>query len=152
MYVQNQNTNAISGSLCGIRKMFVFQVIFGTVCTQSISDARMRSSSKHARVAIIAGGIEYERQTNRFVAIDAVLRQEAEYLRNQTQRVLQATPTVVCVEKNVARTARAYFREANVTLVCNMKARALTRIARCTNAEVNCIHSHVQSEHFFHCR
>ena len=48
-----------------------------------------------------------------------------------------ARPQVLCVEKNVARVARSFLRDANVTVVCNMKRCVMQRIVRCTYAEVS---------------
>ncbi|VDP26399.1 unnamed protein product [Soboliphyme baturini] len=112
------------------------QIVFGTACSKSLVDKHMRSTFRLPKILVLRGQIEYERVSGKLTSIDPVIMQEAEYVKNLVRRILSHKPDIVLVEKSVSFTALKYLREAGVSVVHNLKATVLQRIARCTNAQL----------------
>uniref|UniRef100_A0A915HHH9 1-phosphatidylinositol-3-phosphate 5-kinase n=1 Tax=Romanomermis culicivorax TaxID=13658 RepID=A0A915HHH9_ROMCU len=112
------------------------RIIFGTVCTKTVADGRMKQTFSFPRILLIAGSIEYERFEGRFCSIDPILSQELEYLRSIVLKIASRKPDIVIVENTVARIAKSILRESGISLIYNVKAQVLSRIARCTQAEI----------------
>ncbi|KAM3728321.1 1-phosphatidylinositol 3-phosphate 5-kinase [Dirofilaria immitis] len=112
------------------------KIIEGTVCSKSIRHELMPNEIRNASVLTLEGSIEYERVNDKLSAIEPIISQESEYLRNQVERMLSHRPSLVLVERNVAGLAVQMLLHAGVTLVSNIKPRVLRRIARSTGADV----------------
>uniref|UniRef100_A0A0N5AAJ0 1-phosphatidylinositol-3-phosphate 5-kinase n=1 Tax=Syphacia muris TaxID=451379 RepID=A0A0N5AAJ0_9BILA len=111
-------------------------VINGVVCSKSISHAHMPDAITNASVLALAGGLEYERVSEKLSLIEPIVMQENEYLSKQVERIMAYRPSIVLMEKNVAHIAVRMLLRAGVTLVSNLKTQVLHRIARCTRADV----------------
>jgi 1-phosphatidylinositol-3-phosphate 5-kinase len=88
------------------------------------------------RVVALAGVLEDERPKSRVPAFEALRRPEAGYLRGAVDRVLEARPDVLLVERGVAAAARELLLEAGVAVAAEVGAEALQRVARCTGGRV----------------
>jgi 1-phosphatidylinositol-3-phosphate 5-kinase len=62
--------------------------------------------------------------------------QEHEYLRHVVNRIANLQPNLVLVHRNVSRLAQEFLLDRRVTLVLNVKASVLERVARCTQADI----------------
>lgn len=62
--------------------------------------------------------------------------QEREYLRHVVARIANLQPDLVLVHRNVSRLAQEFLLALRVTLVLNVKASVLERVARCTQADI----------------
>ncbi|KAJ9599192.1 hypothetical protein L9F63_010323, partial [Diploptera punctata] len=61
---------------------------------------------------------------------------EREYLRHVVARIANLQPDLVLVHRNVSRLAQEFLLALKVTLVLNVKANVLERVARCTQADI----------------
>lgn len=64
--------------------------------------------------------------------------QEHAHLRNTVERIAEYKPSVLLVEKSVARYAQELLLKKGISLVLNVKRSSLLRLARCTEAQVSC--------------
>ncbi len=106
------------------------------VFSHSIADNRMQTRIARPSVMAIGGSIEYERVAGKLCSIDPIIMQEVDYLKNMIARIAARQPSLIVVERCVARVAMKFLRHAGITVVCNVKPCVLERIARCTQADV----------------
>lgn len=79
--------------------------------------------------------------------------QEREYLRHIVARIANLQPDLVLVHRNVSRLAQEFLLALRVTLVLNVKASVLERVARCTQADiVTSVDAHVGRPQLGTCR
>jgi len=57
-------------------------------------------------------------------------------LRHVVARIANLKPNLVLVHRNVSRLAQEFLLAQRVTLVLNVKASVLERVARCTQADI----------------
>ena len=57
-------------------------------------------------------------------------------MRNMVARIANLQPNLVLVHRNVSRLAQEFLLALRVTLVLNVKASVLERVARCTQADI----------------
>ena len=62
-----------------------------------------------------------QRNENRLACLDALIRQEYEFLKNFVARVVSLKPNILLVEKTVSRLAQDMLLKHGVTLVLNVK-------------------------------
>lgn len=63
--------------------------------------------------------------------------QEHAHLRNTVERIAEYKPSVLLVEKSVARYAQELLLKKGISLVLNVKRSSLLRLARCTESQVS---------------
>ncbi|KAJ3096281.1 1-phosphatidylinositol-3-phosphate 5-kinase [Phlyctochytrium bullatum] len=112
------------------------QFVSGVVCSKNVAHKRMLRPLANPRILLLTFPIEYQRVENVFMSLDPVLSQEREYMKNLMSRILALKPTVVIVERTVARIALELLLEANIVVIHNMKPSTIEAIARCTQADV----------------
>jgi 1-phosphatidylinositol-3-phosphate 5-kinase len=79
--------------------------------------------------------------------------QEREYLRHVVARIANLQPNLVLVHRNVSRLAQEFLLGLRVTLVLNVKASVLERVARCTQADiVTSVDAHIGRPQLGTCR
>lgn len=78
----------------------------------------------------------FQRNENKMSSLDPLVLQEYAFLQNFVKRVLALKPSVILVEKNVARFAQDMLLAGGVTLVHNIKPTVMENIARCTGADI----------------
>jgi hypothetical protein len=74
-------------------------VIFGTICSKTVADVKMRQNFLKPRVLVIASSIEYERVEGKFCSIDPVISQETEYLRAAVAKIAASEAQNVEIRK-----------------------------------------------------
>eukprot|EP00252_Welwitschia_mirabilis_P006933 TRINITY_DN1789_c0_g1_i11.p1 TRINITY_DN1789_c0_g1~~TRINITY_DN1789_c0_g1_i11.p1 ORF type:complete len:1967 (+),score=353.98 TRINITY_DN1789_c0_g1_i11:165-6065(+) len=112
------------------------EVIRGIVCTKNVADRRMATECKNARLLLLGGALEYQRQANQLSSMDTLLQQEMEHLKMTVNKIEVHRPNVLLVEKTVSGYARKSLQAKQITFVLNVKRPLLERIARCTGAQV----------------
>ena len=108
----------------------------GVVARKNVVHKRMRREITTPRILLLGCALEYQRRENVLTALSQLMEQEEEYLRILVTRITSLAPDLVLVEKTAARTVQDALRDANISLVLNVKRPLLQRIARCTGAEI----------------
>ncbi|KAL6661587.1 hypothetical protein ACP70R_000971 [Stipagrostis hirtigluma subsp. patula] len=126
-------------------------VVKGVVCKKNVAHRRMSSKKEKPRILILGGALEYQRVSNLLSSFDTLLQQETDYLKMAVAKIKAHQPSVVLVEKSVARAAQDLFLEKNISLVLNMKRPLLERISRCTGAQIVPSIDYLSSQKLGHC-
>ncbi|XP_047499600.1 1-phosphatidylinositol 3-phosphate 5-kinase-like isoform X3 [Penaeus chinensis] len=128
-YVQFKKVPGGSRSEC--------QILNGAVCTKNVADKSMATRLTDPQILLVASTIDYQRgNDNKLLALDNLLLQEADYLKNVVAKIVSYKPDIILVEKSIAFLAREYLQAHGITLVMNVKPSVMERVARCTQAEV----------------
>ncbi|XP_071531520.1 1-phosphatidylinositol 3-phosphate 5-kinase isoform X2 [Panulirus ornatus] len=113
------------------------QILNGAVCTKNVADKSMAVRLTDPQILLVASTIDYQRGTdNKLLALDNLLLQEADYLKNVVAKIVSYKPDIILIEKSVAFLARKYLQAHGITLVMNVKPSVMERVARCTQAEL----------------
>eukprot|EP00887_Chlorella_sp_A99_P005551 scaffold1.g5551.t1 len=119
------------------------RVVAGVACRKHVAHKRMRTAIAQPRVMVLGGSLEFSRSggagapsASKLSSFDALMDQEAEYLRGCVERIAALHPDVLLVERSVARSAQELLLEKNISLVLGIKPELLQRIACCIQAEV----------------
>ncbi|KAI0241530.1 Mitochondrial distribution and morphology protein 12 [Massospora cicadina] len=112
------------------------EYIHGVVCTKNLTHKAMLRTLTRPRILILTFPFEYQRVEYQYMSLEPVLAQESEHLKNMVARVLALRPTLVIVEKSIARLALDFLHKANLCVAMNVKPSVIRALARCTRAEV----------------
>ncbi|XP_014674475.1 PREDICTED: 1-phosphatidylinositol 3-phosphate 5-kinase-like [Priapulus caudatus] len=112
------------------------KIIHGIVCSKNVAHKNMMTQITNPKVLLLRSAIEYQRVENKFSSIDPVVMQEKEFLRNSVAKLAGMGPDVILVEKSASRLAQDFILETGMSLVMNVKPSVLSRVARCTQADV----------------
>ncbi|KAJ9068984.1 Mitochondrial distribution and morphology protein 12 [Entomophthora muscae] len=112
------------------------EYVHGVVCTKNLTHKTMLRTLTRPRILILTFPFEYQRVEYQFMSLEPVLAQESEHLKNMVARVLALRPTLVIVEKSIARLALDFLHKANLCVAMNVKPAVIRALARCTQAEV----------------
>ena len=108
----------------------------GVVFTKNVALKGMRRSIKSPRLLLLSFPVVYARHQHHFMSLDAVLAQEKEYLRNLVRRIVALEPDVVLAQRQIAGYALDLLKEANITVVQNVKESALQAVSRCSQTRI----------------
>lgn len=111
-------------------------IINGIVCTKNVAHKKMRQQMTNPRVLLLRAPIEYQRVENKFSSLEPQILQENEFLKNCVSRIAKLQPDILLVEKTVSRLAQGFLLDAGITLVLNVKASVMERVARMTQAVI----------------
>ncbi|CAN4124939.1 unnamed protein product [Withania somnifera] len=126
-------------------------LVKGVVCTKNIKHKRMTSQYKNARLLILGGALEYQRAANQLASFDTLLQQEKEHLKMIVSRIEAHHPNVLLVEKSVSSYAQELLLAKEISLVLNVKAPLLERVARCTGALITPSIDNIATTRLGHC-
>ncbi|XP_042212733.1 1-phosphatidylinositol 3-phosphate 5-kinase-like isoform X2 [Homarus americanus] len=113
------------------------EILNGAVCTKNVADKSMAVRLTDPQILLVASTIDYQRgNDNKLLALDNLLLQEADYLKNVVAKIVSYKPDIILVEKSVAFLAREFLQAHGITLVMNVKPSVMERVARCTQAEL----------------
>ena len=70
------------------------------------------------------------------IQMDVLMEQEESYLKILVRKIKALGPNLVLVQKGAARQVKEWLQEAGISVVINVKAEVLKRVARCTGGEV----------------
>ena len=111
-------------------------LIHGLVFSHNVADKAMNNNLEQPRILLLRQPLEWQRVEGRFTALEPQLMQEQEYLRVCVARVAALQPTLLLVQRTVARPALRLLLEAGITLVQNVSAAVMERVARFTQADI----------------
>ncbi|XP_023718004.1 1-phosphatidylinositol 3-phosphate 5-kinase isoform X3 [Cryptotermes secundus] len=111
-------------------------IINGVVCSKNVAHRAMSTQLTSPRILLLGCSIVYQRIEGRLLSLEPVMMQEREYLRHVVARIANLQPDLVLVHRNVSRLAQEFLLALRVTLVLNVKASVLERVARCTGADI----------------
>ncbi|XP_069701423.1 1-phosphatidylinositol 3-phosphate 5-kinase isoform X2 [Periplaneta americana] len=111
-------------------------IVNGVVCSKNVAHRAMATELTSPRILLLGCSIVYQRIEGRLLSLEPVMMQEREYLRNVVTRISNLQPELVLVHRNVSRLAQEFLLALGVTLVLNVKASVLERVARCTQADI----------------
>ncbi|XP_033114727.1 1-phosphatidylinositol 3-phosphate 5-kinase-like [Anneissia japonica] len=112
------------------------RIINGVVCTKNVAHRKMRTAIKDPRILILESAVEHQRVEHKFSSIEPIVLQEHEYLKNYVHKIATLQPTVLVVEKSVARLAQDFLLNCDITVVLNVKPSVVERIGRFTEGDL----------------
>ncbi|KAL6846595.1 hypothetical protein ACP4OV_024043 [Aristida adscensionis] len=122
----------------------------GVVCSKNVRHKRMVSEHRNAKLLILGGSLEYQKVSNKFASIGAILEQEKEHLRTIVRKIESRQPNVLIVEKSASSFAQELLAK-NISLVLNVKRPLLDRISRCTGGQIASSIDNIASARLGHC-
>ncbi|ETO00116.1 hypothetical protein RFI_37343, partial [Reticulomyxa filosa] len=112
------------------------QVINGLAFRKNVAHRKMRTSISQPKILLLDCPIEYHRMSSKLTSFDILLKQEPEYMKMLVDKIKDLGPDIVVVSNSVARLAQNYMAKTNITLICNLSASLMQRLARCIGAPV----------------
>lgn len=91
----------------------------------------MRSNIENPKILLIGNSIGFF-QDDSFADLETYVKQENHYIDILMDRITQASPDVMVIEKDISRSILCKIREMGITVVTNVKRNLLNKIARCT--------------------
>ncbi|GFR43905.1 hypothetical protein Agub_g5039, partial [Astrephomene gubernaculifera] len=110
-------------------------VVTGVVVRKGLLHRRMRSYIEYPKVLLLAGSLEYQRETNKLSSFD-LMDHDKQYLANAVARLAVLKPDVVLVEGSVARMAQEDLMSRNISVAQKVRSKLLERLARCMGVRV----------------
>ena len=126
-------------------------LVKGLVFSKNIAHRRMPNDIRAPKILLLGCAVEYQRMQNRLSSLDILLEQEREHLRLSVARILQFRPTLIFVEKTVARNAQELLLQAGVTLVLKVKPSLMDHISRLTGSHIVQNLADIRPENFGTC-
>ncbi|XP_071943027.1 1-phosphatidylinositol 3-phosphate 5-kinase-like isoform X2 [Antedon mediterranea] len=112
------------------------RIVNGVVCTKNVAHRSMKTVIKEPRILILKSAVEHQRVEHKFSSIEPIVLQEHEYLKNYVHKISTLKPTVLVVEKSVARLAQDFLLNCDITVVLSVKPSVVARIGRFTDADL----------------
>ena len=109
--------------------------INGCVIKNNIADRKMRSKIDNPKILLIGNSIGFF-QDDSFADLETYVKQENHYIDILMDRISQANPDIIIIEKDISRSILCKIRELNITVIINVKRNSLEKIARCTETLV----------------
>lgn len=112
------------------------EYVDGVVITKNVAHKAMPRRLVNPRIMLLTFPLDYNRIENQFMSLEPIIRQEKDYLRLLTKRIIDVRPHIVLVERTASRIALEYLLEANIAVARSVKMSAIQQVARCTQADV----------------
>lgn len=112
------------------------EYVDGVVITKNVAHKAMPRRLVNPRIMLLTFPLDYNRVENQFMSLEPIIRQEKDYLRLLTKRIIDVRPHIVLVERTASRIALDYLLEANIAVARNVKITAIQQVARCTQADI----------------
>jgi len=112
------------------------EYVDGIVITKNVAHKGMARRLVNPRIMVITFPLDYHRVETQFMSLDPILKQEKDYLRLLTKRIIDLRPHIVLVERFVSRIALEFLYEANIVVARGVKFSAIHQVARCTHADI----------------
>ncbi|GLI58582.1 hypothetical protein VaNZ11_000210 [Volvox africanus] len=110
-------------------------VVTGVVVRKGLVHRKMRAYIEYPKVLLLAGSLEYQRETNKLSSFD-LMDHDKQYLANAVARLSVVKPDVVLVEGSVARMAQEDLLSRNISVAQKIKSKVLERLARAMGVRV----------------
>lgn len=117
-------------------KIFDSEYVDGIVITKNVAHKGMQRRLVNPRIMVITFPLDYHRVETQFMSLDPIMKQERDYLRLLTKRIIDLRPHIVLVERFVSRIALEYLFQANIVVARGLKVTAIHQVARCTHADI----------------
>ena len=101
-----------------------------------IRHKRLLTPLEGVSVLIIRFPLEYERSEGKFTSLDALMKQEIEYLKSLFDRIMLYSPRIVFCQKSVGGKIFDMFLNAGVYVFQNIRESRLLALSRVTGAEI----------------
>ncbi|KAG8194044.1 hypothetical protein JTE90_028386 [Oedothorax gibbosus] len=111
-------------------------IISGVVFSKTVVHKKMRQKIHNPTILLLSSAISYQRVENKLSALDPIIMQEFEYLKNIIGKLTVFKPDILLVEKTVSRLAQEMLLALGVTVALNVKPSVMERVARCTQAAI----------------
>lgn len=118
----------------------------GVVTRRNVVHKKMRTEVERPKIMLLGGALEFQRREGSVQPMQQLLEQEEEYLKILVKKIRVLSPDVVLVEKSASRKVQMWLLNANISLVINVKAALLHRIARMTGGAVTLRTEELRSE------
>lgn len=112
------------------------EYVDGIVITKNVAHKGMSRRLVNPRIMVITFPLDYHRVETQFMSLDPILKQENDYLRLLTNRIIDLRPHIVLVERFVSRIALEFLYKANIVVARGVKFSAIHQVARCTHADI----------------
>lgn len=112
------------------------EYVDGIVITKNVAHKGMSRRLVNPRIMVITFPLDYHRVETQFMSLDPILKQENDYLRLLTNRIIDLRPHIVLVERFVSRIALDFLYKANIVVARGVKFSAIHQVARCTHADI----------------
>lgn len=112
------------------------EYVDGIVITKNVAHKGMPRRLVNPRIMVITFPLDYHRVETQFMSLDPIMKQERDYLRLLTKRIIDLRPHIVLMERFVSRIALEFLYEANIVVARGVKFSAIHQVARCTHADI----------------
>ncbi|GMK53948.1 hypothetical protein CspeluHIS016_0105340 [Cutaneotrichosporon spelunceum] len=112
------------------------EYVDGIVISKNVAHKGMSRRLVNPRIMVITFPLDYHRVETQFMSLDPILKQENDYLRLLTNRIIALRPHIVLVERFVSRIALDFLHKANIVVARGVKFSAIHQVARCTHADI----------------
>eukprot|EP00200_Dunaliella_tertiolecta_P011595 CAMPEP_0202390878 /NCGR_PEP_ID=MMETSP1127-20130417/91024_1 /ASSEMBLY_ACC=CAM_ASM_000462 /TAXON_ID=3047 /ORGANISM="Dunaliella tertiolecta, Strain CCMP1320" /LENGTH=542 /DNA_ID=CAMNT_0048993239 /DNA_START=67 /DNA_END=1691 /DNA_ORIENTATION=- len=127
-------------------------VLPAVVCKRNVAHRRMRTHLHWPKVVLLGGALEHQRSEERLSSIETLIEQEPDQLRSAVRYIASLGTELLVVEKSVARAAQEELLARGMTLVLNVKAELMERLARCMGIRVAPSVEDLNASHVGTCR
>lgn len=117
-------------------KIIDSEYVDGIVITKNVAHKGMVRRLVNPRIMVITFPLDYHRVETQFMSLDPIMKQERDYLRLLTKRIIDLRPHIVLVERFVSRIALDFLFQANIVVARGLKQTAIHQVARCTHADI----------------
>ncbi|EKC97624.1 1-phosphatidylinositol-3-phosphate 5-kinase [Trichosporon asahii var. asahii CBS 8904] len=112
------------------------EYVDGIVITKNVAHKGMSRRLVNPRIMVVTFPLDYHRVETQFMSLDPIMKQERDYLRLLTKRIIDLRPHIVLAERFVSRIALDYLYQANIVVARGVKYSAVHQVARCTHADI----------------
>ncbi|KAI3422506.1 hypothetical protein GPALN_013012 [Globodera pallida] len=112
------------------------EIVNGVAFSKSLAHSAMPSTMKNVSLMLLNGTISYERVLEKFTSLEPMMAQERQYLRLQCDRVLSRRVSLLLTESSISPTAVELLMADGISIVANVKANVLLRVARTSSADI----------------
>lgn len=89
----------------------------------------MKSDIENPKILLIGNSIGFT-QEDACADLETYVRQENHYIDILMDRINLVNPDVIIIQKEISRTVLSKIRELNITVITNVKRKAIEKIAR----------------------
>uniref|UniRef100_A0A0G4GEK6 FYVE-type domain-containing protein n=1 Tax=Chromera velia CCMP2878 TaxID=1169474 RepID=A0A0G4GEK6_9ALVE len=110
--------------------------IDGVIFPGNVAHRKMPSCINNCALLLISNDIEFQRGQRKFVALDALMEQETEFVRIVSKKVRALDARLIICRRSVARLVQDALVALGVALMLNVPMKTMNRISRCTGAPI----------------
>jgi hypothetical protein len=115
----------------------------GVFARKNLAHKKMRHNIDQPRILLLSGAIEFQRVVSKLAMLDTLLEQEETYMEILVGKIARLQPDILMVGKSVSREAQDMLFKRNISVVLNVEAELMEKVARCTGAKIVTSTDHV---------